>query len=234
IQGGPALRPPAASGGAERLARRRRRGWKPVASAVAVLAGASLFCFHTFGIFGRDNELVVEMRLRHLAEMYETAGMADRAVDVLREAVAGCPTRCPQALEQLFAVYVRTGRLADGASYFRTFLADHPGHPDGERYLERPVALEAGLAADSSRHLIAVDSRQPDVDQHHVGHVRPGGLQGGHAVLDDADPVAEQLEQHHQALGGVRVVLDDQEPRRMPLDRRRCRHHLFGTNRKAR
>ncbi|TMA51455.1 MAG: hypothetical protein E6J75_18480 [Deltaproteobacteria bacterium] len=143
IQVVPALLPLAAAGVAELIARLRGRSWKPVASAVAVLAGASLFCFHTFGIFGRDNELVVEMRLRHLAEMYETAGMADRAVDVLREAVAGCPTRCPQALEQLFAVYVRTGRLADGASYFRTFLADHPGHPDGERYLERLVEREA-------------------------------------------------------------------------------------------
>ena len=128
---------------AELIARSRSRNWQQVGSAAALVAGASLFCFHTFGIFGRDNDFVVEMRLRHVAEMYETAGMPDRAVDVLREAVGRCPTRCPQALEQLFAVYVRTGRLAEGESYFRAFTGAHPEHPDGERYLERLVELEA-------------------------------------------------------------------------------------------
>src|SRR5439155_25900002 len=121
IQVVPALLPLAALGGAAMIARIRDRDWKRAATAAALVAGAALFCFHTFGIFGRDNELVVEMRLSHLADMYETAGMADRAVDVLREAVAGCPTRCPLALEQLFVFFDRTCRLADGDLCFRFF-----------------------------------------------------------------------------------------------------------------
>ena len=54
--------------------------------------------------------------------------------------------------------------------------------------------------------------------------------------MDDADAVPEQLEQYHQALGCVRVVLDDQDPRsrRNDLGGRRRRHQLFGTGSKAR
>src|SRR5207244_3222365 len=106
IQVVPALLPLAAVGAAELVARIRDRSWTRVAAAAAVVAGAGLLCFHRFGIFSRDNELVVEMRLRHLGEVYETAGMPDRAIDVFQEAVRGCPTRCPQALEKPFAADV--------------------------------------------------------------------------------------------------------------------------------
>ena len=143
IQVVPALLPLAAVGAAELVARIRDRSWTRVAAAAAVVAGAGLLCFHRFGIFSRDNELVVEMRLRHLGEVYETAGMPDRAIDVFQEAVRGCPTRCPQALEKLFAAYVKTGRLADGEAYFRAFTRAHPGQPDGERDLQRLMEIEA-------------------------------------------------------------------------------------------
>ena len=55
--------------------------------------------------------------------------MPDRAIDVFQEAVRGCPTRCPQALDKLFGAYLKTGRLADGEAYFRAFTRAHPGIP---------------------------------------------------------------------------------------------------------
>src|SRR5207244_8891696 len=64
IQVVPALLPLAAVGAAELVARIRDRSWTRVAAAAAVVAGAGLLCFHRFGIFSRDNELVVELRLR--------------------------------------------------------------------------------------------------------------------------------------------------------------------------
>ena len=69
--------------------------------------------------------------------------MPDRAIDVFQEAVRSCPTRCPQALDELFGAYLKTGRLADGEAYFRAFTRAHPGNPDAERYLARLVEIEA-------------------------------------------------------------------------------------------
>ena len=114
-----------------------------VEAAAALVGAASLFCFHPFGIFSRDNEQAVAMRLHHLADIYEVAGVPDRAIGALQEAVDRCPLHCPQALDGLFGLYVRTSRVADGKAYFTSFTRAHRDHPDADRYLERLLEIDA-------------------------------------------------------------------------------------------
>jgi tetratricopeptide (TPR) repeat protein len=100
--------------------------------------------FSTIGIFARDHPLVVEMRLRRLADAYMDVGDAATAIAALQEAVAPCPTGCPWALKDLFEAYMRSGRLAEGEAYFRRFVADHPEQSDARDYVEQ---LGAALRA---------------------------------------------------------------------------------------
>jgi 4-amino-4-deoxy-L-arabinose transferase-like glycosyltransferase len=146
IQVVPALLPLAALGAREVVARLRARALVPAAVALAIVATGAVCSFRTIGLFSRDHPAVVEMRLRHLADIHLTAGSADRAIAVLHEAVAGCPRGCPSALGDLFRAYVRTGRLADGETYFGRFLARHPAHPEAVRYLES-LRAERGARA---------------------------------------------------------------------------------------
>ncbi|HSP96210.1 MAG TPA: hypothetical protein VL049_03045, partial [Candidatus Dormibacteraeota bacterium] len=94
----------------------------------------------------------------------------------------------------------------------------------GERDERDPA--QARLAADASGELVPVHTRQADIDEHDIGPGDAGGRQRGGAVAGHADPQAERLEQHHQALGRLDVVLDDQHagirrPRRLDRYRRR-------------
>ena len=143
IQVVPALLPLAALGATEVVTRLRDRDWTRVATVAALVGAASLFCFHPFGIFSRDNEQAVAMRLHHLADVYEVAGVPDRAIGALQEAVDRCPVHCPQALDGLFGLYVRTSRVADGKAYFTSFTRAHRDHPDADRYLERLLEIDA-------------------------------------------------------------------------------------------
>jgi 4-amino-4-deoxy-L-arabinose transferase-like glycosyltransferase len=135
IQVVPALVPLAALGLLDLVARVRAREPRRVAIAVAVLAVTAWSSFHTIGLFSKDHPTVVEMRMRHLADAYMTAGDPDRAIAALSEAVPGCLHGCPWALADLFAIYQRTARFEDGIRYFERFVRDHPEQRDAPQYL---------------------------------------------------------------------------------------------------
>jgi 4-amino-4-deoxy-L-arabinose transferase-like glycosyltransferase len=137
IQVVPALIPLAASGAGELAARVRAADWKRSARAVALVAAAAFFSFHRIGIFSRHHELVIDMQLAHLGDIYLTAGEPEKAIAILQDAVRRCPARCRFALDELCNVYLRTGRLAEGETFFVDFIRAHPTHPDAARHLAR-------------------------------------------------------------------------------------------------
>ncbi len=145
IQVVPALLPLAALGVVDLASRVRARDGRRIVAAVAVLAVTALFSFQTIGHFSADHPIVVEMRLRHLADIYLDAGNPGRAIAALQEAVANCPHGCPWALKDLFEAYLRSGRFTEGEAYFRTFVRDHPQQLDAPEYLAR---LSAETASD--------------------------------------------------------------------------------------
>jgi hypothetical protein len=137
IQVVPALLPLAALGVVELGRRLQARDPRRIATAAALAAGAALFSFQTIGHFARDHPRVVEMRLRRLADVHASAGDDATAIAVLQEAVAPCPHGCPWALKDLFELYLRTGRVAEGEAYFREFVTTHPMQQDAPDYLAR-------------------------------------------------------------------------------------------------
>jgi hypothetical protein len=137
IQVVPALLPLAALGVVELASRVRARDGRRLAVAVVVLAASALFSFQTIGLFSAYHPNVVEMRLRHLADVYLDAGDPGRAIAALQEAVPNCPHGCPWALKDLFEAYRRSGRFAEGEAYFRTFVRNHPEQLDAPEYLAR-------------------------------------------------------------------------------------------------
>lgn len=148
IQIVPALLPLAAVSAAELVARLRAGVLPRAATAIGVVTAGALFSFHTIAFFSRDHPAVVEMRRRHLADIYLTAGEPARAIAALHEAVDACPRGCPSALADLSQTYVRSGRLAEGEAYFRNLVATHPDAPDAPRYL---AELRAALTEASAR-----------------------------------------------------------------------------------
>ncbi len=70
-----------------------------------------------------------------------TAGDPDRAIAALEEAIPNCTHGCPWALEDLFAVYRRTGRTAEGITYFEAFVRAHPEQRDAPGYLAQLRAV---------------------------------------------------------------------------------------------
>ncbi len=141
VQVVPALLVLAALGLAElgrRVLHRDVRG-SAIGLVVVVIAGAA--SFRTIGIFSAGHPTVVEMRLRHLADAYMTAGDPDRAIAALEEAIPNCTHGCPWALEDLFAVYRRTGRTAEGITYFEAFVRAHPEQRDAPGYLAQLRAV---------------------------------------------------------------------------------------------
>jgi len=135
IQLVPALLPLAALGAGALVQRLRAGDPRRIASALAVIAVAAWCSFHTIGLFSRDHPNVVEMRLRHLADMEMTVGRPERAIAALQEAVPNCVHGCPWALADLFAVYQRTGRFEEGSRYFERFVREHPEQRDAPQYL---------------------------------------------------------------------------------------------------
>ena len=135
IQVVPALLPLAAFGLLELGARLRARDPRRIAGAALVLALGAAATFPTIGLFARDHPRVVEMRLRHLAVMYRTAGEPGLALAALREAVPHCPHGCPFALADLAALYRETGRYAEGEAYLRDFIRRHPEQRDAPGHL---------------------------------------------------------------------------------------------------
>lgn len=131
----PALLPLAALGVGALIERVRDREPRRLLTAVAVVAAAGWMSFHTVGIFDRDHPNVVEMRLRHLADVEMDVGHSDLAIAALQEAVPNCIYGCPWALADLFAVYQRTGRFEEGTLYFERFVREHPEQRDAPQYL---------------------------------------------------------------------------------------------------
>jgi 4-amino-4-deoxy-L-arabinose transferase-like glycosyltransferase len=137
IQVVPALLPLAAVGVVELAARLQASDWRRLATAAVVVVAAGAFSFQRIEIFSRHDPQVVEMQLRHLADVHARAGHRDEVITILQEAVARCPTRCRGALADLADAYVTNGRAGDGEEFFRRFTAQHPEHPDGQRLLAR-------------------------------------------------------------------------------------------------
>lgn len=135
IQVVPALVPLAALGVREVLSRLRAGDVRRLATAAAVVGATAWLSFHTVGHFWRDQPRVVEMRLRHLADIQMDAGHPDRAIAALKEAIPNCTHGCPFALADLFEVYRRSGRAAEGVRYFETFVRDYPRQRDAPAYL---------------------------------------------------------------------------------------------------
>ncbi len=133
----PALLPLAALGLTELVDRTRRRDVRAVVAALGVLAVAGWFSFQTIGLFSVSHPNVVEMRLRRLADAEMTMGRPERAIAALQEAVPNCLHGCPWALADLFEIYRRSGRVADGVAYFEAFIARHPEQRDAPEYLAK-------------------------------------------------------------------------------------------------
>jgi hypothetical protein len=143
IQLVPALMPLAVLGVSEVEARLRAGDVRRIATAAVVVGAAAWFSFHTVGHFSRDQPRVVEMRLRHLADIHMDAGDPERAIAILKEAVPNCTYGCPLALADLFEAYRRSGRAAAGVRYFETFVRDHPEQRDAPGYLAELRAAAA-------------------------------------------------------------------------------------------
>lgn len=145
IQVVPALLPLAAVGAVDLAGRARAADARRLTWPSALLVVGCLFCFHTIGIFSRNEPVVQEMRLRHLAVAYSVAGRTDEALAALQEAVRQCPGGCRFALGDLFDLYRNANHPAEGADYFRAFTREQPGRSDGWRHL-------AGLLEASGQH----------------------------------------------------------------------------------
>jgi hypothetical protein len=136
IQVVPALLPLTALGVRETLARLRAGDVRRIAAAAAVVGAAAWLSFHTVGHFWRDQPRVVEMRLRHLADIQMDAGDPDRAIAVLKEAI-GCTTAA-RSRSDLFGSIAAQG-AAEGVR-FRT-------RPSGQRDAQATSTACRGGAA---------------------------------------------------------------------------------------
>jgi len=65
----------------------------------------------------------------------------------------------------------------------------------------------------AARQLASVHARQFDVDEHQLRYVLASEPKGGRAIPSDAHLVPENPQQHHQAVGRVGVVIDDEHPK---------------------
>ena len=74
---------------------------------------------------------------------------------------------------------------------------------DGERPMQFP--------AEGGGDLITVEVGQADIEQHDVGSLATSDLDGLITVAGDLDMVAEAHEPPGHALGGISVVIDDED-----------------------
>ncbi|MGH7789511.1 MAG: hypothetical protein ACRERC_21745 [Candidatus Binatia bacterium] len=119
------------------LVERVRAGdWARVAGGAAVAVVVGWFCLHSIDIFSQDNEQVVEMRLRHLADAYFQAGQPERAVAALYEAIDACPVRCRGAFDDLVGAYLRDGQLRPVEALLRQFVHRQPHNAEAAGALE--------------------------------------------------------------------------------------------------
>ncbi len=121
----------------------RAGAWGPVARAAALVIVGSWLSFRTIGLFTPDHPNVVEMRMRRFANVYATAGDADRAIAALQEAIPGCTHGCPWALKDLVELYRTSGRVEEGIEYLERFVRRYPAQRDAPEYL---AELRAAIA----------------------------------------------------------------------------------------
>lgn len=120
----------------------RGRDWARVAGGAALALLVGWFCLHTIGVFAEDNQQVVEMRLRHLADAYFQAGQPDRAVAALYEAMDACPVVCRGAFDDLVAAYLRDGQLRPLEALLLRFTRARPQDAEAQRALEMLRAVQ--------------------------------------------------------------------------------------------
>src|SRR5690349_11515923 len=94
--------------------------------------------------------------------------------------------------------------------------------PAGDRHDQDGVAA---LGAQAPRDLVARQLGHADVEEHDVRIEIARRLEGLEPVVGDAHHVAAHLEQHAQALGGVRVVVDNEDAMRGGARRLHARGH---------
>ncbi len=70
---------------------------------------------------------------------------------------------------------------------------------------------EAGFRADSGGHLVAVHTREANIQQHDVGSEGPGRDDRVGARVGAFGLMSAQLEQVRHATSGVVIVIDDQQ-----------------------
>jgi hypothetical protein len=97
---------------------------------------------------------------------------------------------------------VKTGRLGLTA----VLLVPITRHGDQHGLIH--VKLRPQAAGD----LIAIHARQADVEQDQLGPEDASRLQRGRAVERDPRLMPLEAEQHSHALGGIRIVVDHQDP----------------------
>jgi len=68
-----------------------------------------------------------------------------------------------------------------------------------------------GLLLERARHLEAAHPGHVEVQERHVGIELPRPLDGRSAVVNDLHRVSPQLQEPSQHVGGVRVVVDDED-----------------------
>ena len=77
--------------------------------------------------------------------------------------------------------------------------------------------VQGRLAADRAGDFVAVEARQSDVEQDHMGLVSQHFLEHGHAVVDDAHFVAVGYQQVGLGIGRVHIVVHDHHAARLVL-----------------
>lgn len=132
-----ALLPLAALGAVELWARLRAPAWAPIATGAAIVLAGALFCLQTIGVFSRDHPQVVEMRLRHRAQIELMAGRTDDAIATYQRALRVCPVLCPGALAELIDTYEKVGRGGDGERWLRGFVQAYPQNRAAQDLLVR-------------------------------------------------------------------------------------------------
>jgi 4-amino-4-deoxy-L-arabinose transferase-like glycosyltransferase len=141
IQIVPALLPVAALGAVELWRRLREAPSRRLAADAVAFAAAAAFAFRTIPPFTNDDPRIQAMHLHKVADVWLIADDPARAADVLREAIAVCPTRCPGELDHLLAIEVERGRRDDAVALLRRLTAAHPDEP---ALAERLRALAGG------------------------------------------------------------------------------------------
>ena len=81
--------------------------------------------------------------------------------------------------------------------------------PAGQRHQHQ--ALSPRLLPDAAAHLVAVQFRQTDIEQHGIGTKPLGGFDGFNAVVGLVRLMSAELQQHRQRFGSVFAVVDDQD-----------------------